>query len=85
MSLPQTDAPLYIAGAWRAASGPSIDVYDPRNEQLLAALPSASAGDVHDALTAAKLAQRDWAQTPAAVRGGIGRLNRAASRETSPG
>ena len=71
MSLPQTDAPLYIAGAWRAASGPSIDVYDPRNEQVLAALPSASAADVHDALTAAKLAQRDWSQTPAAVRGGF--------------
>ena len=76
MSLPQTDAPLYIAGSWRTASGPPIAVYDPRNEHVLASPASATAAEVHDALTAARHAQRDWAQTPAAVRGGY--IRRAA-------
>jgi lactaldehyde dehydrogenase/glycolaldehyde dehydrogenase len=76
MSLPQTDAPLYIAGSWRRASDPAIAVYDPRNERVLASPATASAAEVHDALTAARLAQRDWAQMPAAVRGGY--IRRAA-------
>ncbi len=67
-SLP-IDTPLYIGGHWRAASGPGIDVYDPRNEAVLATIASAGAGDVHDALTAARAAQRDWARRPAAERG----------------
>lgn len=33
MRLVGTEAPLYIAGSWRTPSGPSIDVYDPRNEE----------------------------------------------------
>jgi lactaldehyde dehydrogenase/glycolaldehyde dehydrogenase len=65
----QTDAPLYIGGAWRAASGPSFDVHDPRNERVLATLASASIAEVHEALAAAKRAQREWAQTPAPARG----------------
>jgi lactaldehyde dehydrogenase/glycolaldehyde dehydrogenase len=65
----QTDAPLYIGGAWRPASGPSFDVHDPRNERVLATLASASTAEVHEALAAAKRAQREWAQTPAPARG----------------
>ncbi len=64
-----TDTPLYIAGSWRAASGPTIDVYDPRDESVLATIASATAAEVHDALSAAHAAQRDWARRPAAARG----------------
>ncbi len=69
MSIPQTAAPLYIAGTWRCASGPSIDVHDPRNEKVLASPASASSTEVHEALAAAKRAQRDWARRPSATRG----------------
>jgi lactaldehyde dehydrogenase/glycolaldehyde dehydrogenase len=69
MNIPQTDQPLYIAGSWRPATGPAIDVYDPRNESSLAAPRSATRDEVHRALAAARLAQRDWARTPAAARG----------------
>jgi lactaldehyde dehydrogenase / glycolaldehyde dehydrogenase len=64
-----TDTPLYIAGAWRAASGPEIDVYDPRDESVLATVASATDEEVHSALSAARAAQRDWARRPAAERG----------------
>ncbi|HUO66373.1 MAG TPA: aldehyde dehydrogenase family protein, partial [Gammaproteobacteria bacterium] len=64
-----TDTPLYIEGAWRAASGPEIDVYDPRDESVLATVASATAQEVHAALAAARAAQRDWARRPAAERG----------------
>jgi lactaldehyde dehydrogenase/glycolaldehyde dehydrogenase len=64
-----TEKPLYIAGSWRAASGPAIDVYDPRDESVLAAISSATPEDVHEALSAARAAQRDWARRPAAERG----------------
>ena len=37
MSIAQAEAPLYVDGSWRTASGPAIDVYDPRNEKVLAA------------------------------------------------
>lgn len=69
MSIPKTDTPLYIAGSWRTASGPSFDVFDPSNEKVLAKMPSASAAEVHEALAAAKKAQHDWAHTPAPERG----------------
>jgi lactaldehyde dehydrogenase / glycolaldehyde dehydrogenase len=69
MFIPKTDTPLYIAGSWRAASGPSFDVFDPSNEKVLAKMPSASAAEVHEALAAAKKAQYDWAHTPAPERG----------------
>jgi lactaldehyde dehydrogenase/glycolaldehyde dehydrogenase len=64
-----TDTPLYIAGDWRAASGPDIEVYDPRDESVLATVPSATPRDVNAALAAARAAQRDWARRPAAERG----------------
>src|SRR5262249_2342796 len=69
MNIPQIETPLYIAGSWRPARGPAIDVFDPRNETTLAAPRSATDDDVHSALSAARIAQRDWAHTPAAARG----------------
>jgi lactaldehyde dehydrogenase/glycolaldehyde dehydrogenase len=69
MNIPQTDAPLYIAGSWRAASGPAIEVHDPTNEAVLAAPRSATEDEVHNALASARLAQRDWMHMPASARG----------------
>lgn len=57
---------LYIDGVWRATAGRPIDVYDPRNEQVIAPIASGSASDVPNALAAARRAQRDWARRPAA-------------------
>jgi lactaldehyde dehydrogenase/glycolaldehyde dehydrogenase len=71
MSIAQVAAPLYIAGSWRKASGPSIDVHDPRNGRVLASPASATGDEVHAALEAAKSAQRDWARRPAAERGAL--------------
>lgn len=63
------DTSLYIAGAWRTASGPAIDVHDPRDASVLAKIPSATATEVHEALSAARAAQREWARRPAPERG----------------
>jgi lactaldehyde dehydrogenase / glycolaldehyde dehydrogenase len=61
--------PLYIGGAWRRAAGAPIEVIDPADEQVLATVPSATAADVHQALTAARAAQPAWARTSSVVRG----------------
>src|SRR5262245_3035292 len=58
----RAELPLYVAGSWRPSSSAPIEVYDPRNEGTLASLPTASAAEVHEALSAAKLAQPDWAR-----------------------
>jgi lactaldehyde dehydrogenase/glycolaldehyde dehydrogenase len=60
---------LYIAGSWRRPAGETIDVIDPADEHVLACVGSATREQVHDALAAAKGAQRAWAQTPPVVRG----------------
>ena len=46
-------------------------MYDPRNESVLASPASATAAEVHEALEAARRAQKDWARTPAASRGAL--------------
>jgi lactaldehyde dehydrogenase/glycolaldehyde dehydrogenase len=61
--------PQFIDGAWRAASGPPIDVVDPSREEVLISLPSSTREDVHAALQAARRAQGDWARTPVMERG----------------
>src|SRR5690349_9366893 len=69
MSIPNTDAPLYIDGSWRTASGPEFEVFDPSTAKVLARVPSATTAEVHEALSGAKAAQREWARTPAPARG----------------
>jgi lactaldehyde dehydrogenase/glycolaldehyde dehydrogenase len=71
MTSAQDDASLYIAGSWRTASGPAIDVFDPRNENVLAAPVSATGTEVHAALAAARQAQAGWARRPAVERGAL--------------
>jgi len=71
MSIEQAEPSLYVAGSWQTATGPSIDVFDPRNENMLASPASATSAEVHQALAAARLAQPDWARRPAAARGAL--------------
>jgi len=56
MSIAQAQAPLYVGGSWKKASGAVIEVYDPRNESVLGSPASATAAEVHVALEAATLA-----------------------------
>jgi len=55
-------APLYVAGEWRPASGDPIAVVNPYDESVLAEVPSASAGEVSDAIGAAYDARAAWAR-----------------------
>jgi lactaldehyde dehydrogenase/glycolaldehyde dehydrogenase len=61
--------PLHIGGSWRPASGEALAVVDPATERILAEVPSASAAEVRDALTAARGAQPAWAATSPITRG----------------
>jgi aldehyde dehydrogenase (NAD+) len=60
-----TDLALqYIDGEWRPGSG-SWDIidFDPFNDEKLASITVATAGEVEDAYHAAEVRQRDWAKT----------------------
>jgi lactaldehyde dehydrogenase/glycolaldehyde dehydrogenase len=61
---------FYFGGAWRRSTGDAVPVINPADERVLASVPSATADEVHQALLAAKGAQRAWARTPTVVRGG---------------
>ncbi len=69
MSATAVDAPLWVGGSWRSATGSPIDVIDPASEDAVASVPSATAEEVEAALEAARRAQPDWARTPSQVRG----------------
>jgi lactaldehyde dehydrogenase/glycolaldehyde dehydrogenase len=62
---------LYVDGEFREAGGETIPVVNPATEETIAAVPSATAADVEDALAAAAAAQRDWAMRPASERGDV--------------
>jgi lactaldehyde dehydrogenase / glycolaldehyde dehydrogenase len=65
----ETAESFYLGGAWRRSTGDAIPVINPADERVLASVPSATADEVHEALLAAKSAQRGWARTPTVVRG----------------
>ncbi len=66
------DKELFIGGKWRpAASGKTLDVYDPATGEVLCAVADASPADGIDALSAAVAAQSDWAAYPPRERGEI--------------
>jgi lactaldehyde dehydrogenase/glycolaldehyde dehydrogenase len=60
---------LYVGGGWFPGEGDAFEVLDPADEQVLARVGTASDGQVHEALLAARDAQRSWAATPPVVRG----------------
>jgi lactaldehyde dehydrogenase/glycolaldehyde dehydrogenase len=60
---------MYVDGTWGDGSGPCLDVFDPTDASVIAAIPSGSEGDVETALQAAGAAQREWARTPSPTRG----------------
>jgi aldehyde dehydrogenase (NAD+) len=56
---------LFINGAWVPSQGAgTIDVVNPATEVVIASVPSGSIADVEDAVSAARKAFEDWAQTP---------------------
>jgi lactaldehyde dehydrogenase/glycolaldehyde dehydrogenase len=60
---------MYVDGAWGEASGPAIDVIDPATEDVVAGVPSGTAGDVEAALSSARRAQKEWALAGSVARG----------------
>jgi succinate-semialdehyde dehydrogenase / glutarate-semialdehyde dehydrogenase len=72
---------LLIGGSWRTASdGRTLEVVDPATEQVIGAVPHATADDVAEALEAAVRGFEVWRATPSAERaeviGGAARLLR---------
>lgn len=62
----------FINGAWRdASSGKTFAVVNPATGTTLAHVPSFSAEDVHDAISAAEEALHTWRETPARKRSDI--------------
>ncbi|MFI7010953.1 aldehyde dehydrogenase family protein [Streptomyces sp. NPDC050145] len=60
---------MYIDGAWReAASGETIAVVNPADEQVIGQVPAGTAQDVDTAVRAARAALPGWAATPPAER-----------------
>jgi lactaldehyde dehydrogenase/glycolaldehyde dehydrogenase len=60
---------MYVDGAWRDASGPSIDVLDPATEKVTAQVASATTDEVETALASARRVQGDWARSGSVARG----------------
>lgn len=70
MPLDTDRQPHFIDGEWREAEGTeSIQVVDSATEEVIADIPTATANEVSDAISAARDAQSDWAQRPAKERG----------------
>lgn len=63
------EASQYIDGAWRTATGPTIEAIDPSNEQVITTLPSSGSEDVTAALHAARRAFPEWSHLPVMKRG----------------
>lgn len=62
----------YVGGEWRDPSGSdSIEVRNPATEEVLAAVPSATPGEVEAAVAAANDAEYDWGRRPAKERGDL--------------
>ena len=69
LAVPVIEQPLYIGGAWRAATAAPIRVLDPTLEEPLADVPSATAAEVNAALASAHGAQAAWSRTSTVERG----------------
>jgi acyl-CoA reductase-like NAD-dependent aldehyde dehydrogenase len=66
------EASMLIGGEWRrAASSEEIEVVNPATEQVIGAVPSASAADVELAVETAKRALTEWGATDVEKRGHI--------------
>ena len=80
----KTQQNLYIAGAWRAATGSAdLPVTDSYTEQVFASCRSASRADVDAAVQAARAAFDGWSATPLAERVAAVRRVAAALRDRS--
>jgi 1-pyrroline dehydrogenase len=60
---------ILVGGSWgQAASGETMEVLNPANEEVLAEVPRCSAADVDEAVAAAKKALPEWLDTTPAER-----------------
>ncbi|NMH85990.1 aldehyde dehydrogenase [Flavivirga algicola] len=60
---------LFINGEWKAsASGETIDVISPSNEELVAKIQNGTVEEANEALEAAEKAQKEWKKLPARKR-----------------
>lgn len=66
-----TETHLLVDGEWIPGAGPGIDVVDSRSGDPIASVPSADAGQVDRALSAARRAQHAWARRTAMARGDV--------------
>ncbi len=59
----------FIGGRWvESRATETLPVYDPATEEVLARVPLSTAGDVDDAVRAARSAFRDWSEVPVTER-----------------
>jgi lactaldehyde dehydrogenase/glycolaldehyde dehydrogenase len=68
---PAWEAPLFVDGEWSAGRGSSIAVINPADETVLADVASASGEQVNSAVSAAQLAQPEWAHRSPIQRGAV--------------
>jgi len=62
----------YINGVWKEGSlSKTYNIEDPYDNSVIAAVQLAGTGDIDEAYTAAKAAQKKWAQTPAEERAAL--------------
>ncbi len=59
---------LFIGGSWVAATGGTLEVVNPSNEEILSYAPNASPADVDTAVEAARVAFKTWKRTTGAER-----------------
>ncbi len=59
---------LFIGGKWTEATGGTLEVVNPSNEQVLHLAPKASPADIDMAVEAARVAFKTWKQTTGAER-----------------
>jgi len=63
---------VYASGRWsNAVDGVTLAIYDPADRQLVGTVPSLSARETADAISAAQKAMDSWKKEPASVRAGL--------------
>ena len=62
------DDRIYLAGEWVKGAGKPADVIAPYTEETILTIGSADAGQVDEAMQAAKAAQKEWAALPPGAR-----------------
>src|SRR6185503_14427865 len=68
----QSELPILIGGSWRVSRADTFgNVYNPSTGEVIARVPLCDAGEVDDAVKAARAAFAGWSQTPAPKRASV--------------